>query len=185
MQRKTAARREIEARKLHFIRHRPFVKVQMSQGDDAHLVAPASVDHGHRDEVRRQLVVKQRRALDELQRAVRFVEDRKIAGIRGIPADNDIHAVVDHLAVLFDVRHRRLGFKPGIIRFISGSVRVSVDLRHRISCFSSPKRRCCRQNGRPHCSWCRCRAVRPGRGLSSVRPRPSGSGCCHPIRPIS
>lgn len=103
MQRKTAARREIEARKLHFIRHCPLVKIQMAQGNDAHLVAPATVDHGHRDEFRRQLVVKQCRPLDELQRTVRFVEDRQIAGVRGIPADNDIHAVVDHLAVVFKV----------------------------------------------------------------------------------
>ena len=75
----------------------------MLQGDDAHPLAPASVDHGHRNEFRRQPVVKQCRALDELQRAVRFVEDHKIAGICGIPVDNDIHAVVDHLAVVFDV----------------------------------------------------------------------------------
>lgn len=75
----------------------------MAQGNDAHLVAPAAVGHGHRNEFRRQLVVKQCRTLDELQRTVRLVEDRQIAGIRGIPADNDIHPVVDQFAVVFNV----------------------------------------------------------------------------------
>ena len=75
----------------------------MAQGNDAHLVASAAIDHSHRDEFRRQLPVKQRRSLDELQRTVRLVEDRQIAGVRGIPADNDIHTVVDQFAVVFDV----------------------------------------------------------------------------------
>ena len=75
----------------------------MLQGDDAHPLAPASVDHGHRDEFRRQLVVKQRRTLDEFQHPVRLVEDDRIAHPGGILTHHDVHAVVDKRPVVLDV----------------------------------------------------------------------------------